>query len=130
MAFIKFKSGIRQLLNNETAIAVWRVLHGYADPQTEEQQRFVGSVDEVIISWQNAPDDYIKHNFNAVAAKMIEQWTVDIFGHPSRPNYGHDLQAAQKWGLWAGGKQTALAKEIISHMKKPRQRRIEQTTLV
>lgn len=123
MAFVKYKSGHRQVLPDSKAVAIWLVLHGYVEAESEKQESFVASVEEVMLSWPTAPDEYIKHNFNDIAEKMIASWRVDVFGCPTRPDYGADLRMAEKWGLWARGKQTALAAEVISHMRTPKRKK-------
>lgn len=130
MAFIRYKAGTRRLIPEKLGLSVWLVLHGYQEPADEKQSDFVAAVEEVVLNWHSAPDEYIKHNFADVAEKMIGEWRVDLFGRPSRPDYGPDLRLAEKWGLWARGKPTALAAEIISRMKAPRTRKPVQKVLL
>lgn len=107
MAYIKFKTGLRQLVPDDKAVSIWLAKYGFLDVDPE-QKHFIDCVSTIHIDYRHAPDEYIRRNLNEIIPRVLMSWRVDASGRPACPCTREDYIFAEKWGLWAKGKPTAL----------------------
>lgn len=94
------------ILNNNKAITVdadkatrmWLVLNGYEEGD-EAQQEFCSKVKSIHLNWRNAPDEWIKDNFDRYKQCCKDYWYVDNQGKPTRPQYNADWEIKRRWNI-------------------------------
>lgn len=111
MAYVVFTDGKKSNISAEQGLGIWQVLNGEIEGD-EKQQEFCRKVEKIYLNWRNAPDNYIKANFDLIMPMALSDWMVNEKGQPTEPETGNDFawKFAKRWGLWEYGP-TKLVKE-------------------
>lgn len=116
MAVVKLKTGQRKFVPEEAGVSMWLCKHGFEVPDPE-QQRYLEQVSDIVLNWRYAPDEYIRRNLLRIIPQVVADWFVDPNGRPVRPARREDYIFAEKWGLWAKNKPTALVIDAQEQMQ-------------
>lgn len=123
MALLRFNNGRpEQTIDADTAADLWAVLNGEVEG-TAEQRKFCENVRQLVMSWRDAPDSYIKARFDIIVPMVMASWMVKGWkggdnklyskGEITRPEPSDKEGWAfgEKWGLLKDGKLTDLGRK-------------------
>ncbi len=111
MAIIKFHNGTQETVSADIGAMIWGILQSEIEPN-EKQEAYVASVADVILSWRNAPDSYIKRNLPICRRFGLNDWVYSRDGMPVKPEGDFGWKFAKRWGLWENGKKTSIVNEL------------------
>ena len=115
MAIIVTTTGQSTQVPRDKAETIWEIMQG-TQPGTPAQENFCRKIKHIIMSWRDAPDDYIEENRDVISRQAIKEWKVNRQGKPSRPDSQFDWNFAHRWGLWSYGKPSPFAQHLIDRM--------------
>lgn len=112
MAYIVYTNGKKEVRTDADSIkrliSVWRVKSGLSKSNDPRVDAYCKQIKLVKLSFNEAPEEYIRRNISDFIPKLTSDWAVDLHGEPTRPGSNTSWELAKKYGLWKGRKPTEL----------------------
>ena len=98
MATVLLKDGRSLKVSREQGHEIWHILQGEQEA-TPDQEKFVLSIDRILLSFYKAPDSYISKHLKQFIEWSKRDWLVDYSGRPTRPQTSEQWDLARKYGF-------------------------------